>query len=60
MPKYIFDLEKSLDFSREISHKLTEVCETTDCIYCKYSSLCTFNINMSAQLYLLKQKRNNP
>lgn len=56
MPKYIFDLEKSLDFQGSISRKLTDVCETTDCDYCECRLLCTFNINATTQLILLKQK----
>ena len=56
MPKYIFDLEKSLDFQKSLSRELTDICETTDCEYCEYKLLCNFNINMTTQLYLLKHK----
>ncbi len=54
MPKYIFDLEKSLDFQASLTSKLTDICETTDCEYCKYRLLCTFNISATTQLLLLK------
>lgn len=56
MPKYIFDLEKNLDFQGSLSRKLTDVCEITDCEYCKYSLLCIFNIKTTTQLILLKRE----
>ena len=55
MPKYFFNLEKSLDFQVDLTEELTDICETTDCEYCKYRLLCTFNINVTTQLLLLKQ-----
>jgi hypothetical protein len=56
MPKYFFNLEKSLDFQLDLTEKLTDICETTDCEYCEYRLLCNFNINMTTQLLLLKRK----
>ena len=56
MPEYIFDLEKSFDFQRNLSEELLNVCKTTNCEYCGCRLLCTFNINVTTQLYLLRQK----
>lgn len=54
MPKYIFDLEKSLEFQVDLTEKLTDICETTDCEYCEYRLLCEFNISATTKLILLK------
>lgn len=56
MPKYIFDLEKSLDFQADLTEKITDICEITDCEHCKHRLLCTFNISAVTQLLLLKSK----
>lgn len=56
MPKYIFNLEKSLDFQASLIRELTDTCETTDCEYCKHRLLCTFNIGVTTHLLLLMQK----
>lgn len=56
MPKYIFNLEKSLDFQADLTERITDICETTDCEYCKYRLLCTFNISTTILLLLLMQK----
>jgi hypothetical protein len=54
MPKYFFNLEESLAFQGSLTRKLTDICETTDCEYCKYRLLCNFNIDITIQLNLLK------
>ena len=59
MPKYIFDLERGLDFQRGLTRELSKVCEVCECDCCKYDLLCNFNIKTTTQLYLFRQ-RNNP
>lgn len=54
MPKYILDLEKSLDLQMEITEELAEICKETDCTDCKFESLCHFNIKATTQLLFLK------
>ena len=56
MPKYILNLEKSLDLQNELTDCFAETCEATEyCCECKYEKLCTFNINLSV---LLRRKIN--
>lgn len=51
MPKYILDLEKSLDFQNELSSCISDNCEATEyCCECKYEKICSFNINLSVLL----------
>lgn len=57
MPKYILNLEKSLELQKNITKELTDICETTDCEYCEYRLLCNFNIDTTIQLTLLKKRK---
>lgn len=51
MPKYILNLEKSLDLQNELSSCISNGCETTEyCCECKYEKLCTLNVNLSVLL----------
>lgn len=51
MPKYILNLEKSLDLQNELSSYISGTCETTEfCCECKYEKICNFNINLSVLL----------
>lgn len=51
MPKYILNLEKSLELQNELTDYFAETCEVTEyCCECKYEKLCTFNINLSVLL----------
>ena len=51
MPKYILDLEKSLDFQNELSSCISDNCDVTEeCYECKYEKICSFNINLSVLL----------
>lgn len=51
MPKYILNLEKSLELQNELSHYFVETCNATEyCYECKYEKICTFNIGLSALL----------
>lgn len=59
MPKYIFDLKKSLDFQADLIERITDICETTDCEYCEYRLLCEFNISATTQMLLLKYPLTN-
>ena len=51
MPKYILNLEKSLDLQNELSNYISDNCEATEyCCERKYEKLCTFNVNLSVLL----------